>query len=202
MKPVLNKVDWFSRSGPYLSALPPLLMRCVLALYFMQSGWYKLDHYEASVQWFGNDDWGLGLPFAEQWVSTLSSVEVLCGLFLLFGLATRFVAIPLILILLVGLVSLHIQNGWQWVAESDLWLGGDRILQAEQRLEEARNILKTYGDYDYLTEYGPFVILNNGIERHVIHLTLLLSLLVSGGGRFVSLDYWIEKWWGRYGARS
>jgi putative oxidoreductase len=31
-------------------------------------------------------------------------------------------------------------------------------------LPEARAILREHGDYDRLTEFGPLVVLNNGVE--------------------------------------
>lgn len=44
-----------------------------------------------------------------------------------------------------------------------------------------------------LYEKGKPVILNNGIEFSAIYFVMLLSLFFTGGGRFVSLDYWLTK---------
>jgi putative oxidoreductase len=37
--------------------------------------------------------------------------------------------------------------------------------------------------------------LNNGIEFGVTYLIMLLSLFFTGAGKFVSLDYWISKYY-------
>jgi uncharacterized membrane protein YphA (DoxX/SURF4 family) len=68
-----------------------------------------------------------------------------------------------------------------------------QVLASAEKLEKAREILQTYGNYDWLTSSGSFVILNNGIEFAVTYLVMLLALLVLGGGRYFSLDYWIKK---------
>ena len=36
-------------------------------------------------------------------------------------------------------------------------------------------------------------ILNNGIEFSAIYFAMLLSLFFMGGGRFVSIDYWLKR---------
>ena len=61
------------------------------------------------------------------------------------------------------------------------------------RLGAAKELLQEHGNYDWLTEKGGFVILNNGIEFGVTYLIMLLSLLFTGGGRYVSLDYFMMK---------
>jgi uncharacterized membrane protein YphA (DoxX/SURF4 family) len=63
-----------------------------------------------------------------------------------------------------------------------------------QRLAAAKNILRRHGNYSWLTEKGSFVILNNGIEFAVTYLIMLLSLLFTGAGRWVSADYWIARY--------
>ena len=53
--------------------------------------------------------------------------------------------------------------------------------------------LSTYGNYDWLTSSGSFIILNNGVEFAVTYLVMLGALLVLGGGRYVSCDYWLSR---------
>ena len=62
-----------------------------------------------------------------------------------------------------------------------------------KRLNAARDILREYGNYSWLSARGSLVILNNGIEFATTYLIMLLSLLVLGGGRYVSLDYWLDR---------
>ena len=65
---------------------------------------------------------------------------------------------------------------------------------AIDRLDRAKDILREHGNYSWLTENGSFVILNNGIEFAATYFIMLFALLVIGGGKFVSLDYWIAKY--------
>jgi putative oxidoreductase len=65
------------------------------------------------------------------------------------------------------------------------------------RLERAREVLQEHSNYPWLTEKGGFVILNNGIEFGVTYLAMLFALFFSGGGRYVSADYWLGQWFPR-----
>jgi len=62
-----------------------------------------------------------------------------------------------------------------------------------ERVSAARSLLREHGNYDWLTEKGNFVVLNNGIEFAATYFIMLLSLFFSGGGRYVSLDYWLAR---------
>lgn len=42
--------------------LPLLLLRLYLAPVMWLAGTQKLAHFEGTVEWFGNSEWGLGLP--------------------------------------------------------------------------------------------------------------------------------------------
>tara|TARA_Y100000780_G_scaffold193559_1_gene182540 strand:- start:104 stop:280 length:177 start_codon:yes stop_codon:yes gene_type:complete len=53
--------------------------------------------------------------------------------------------------------------------------------------------LQEHGNYDWLTSSGRLVILNNGIEFAATYFILLLSLFFTGGGRWVSVDYWFNR---------
>jgi hypothetical protein len=66
-------------------------------------------------------------------------------------------------------------------------------MAAIERLDRAKEILKEYGNYGWLTEHGHIVILNNGIEFAATYFIMLLALLIIGGGKYVSADYWIAK---------
>lgn len=66
--------------------LAPLALRLYLAPVFWMAGCQKLADMPATIEWFGNPDWGLGLPFPEllAWLAALSeaggAVLLLCGL--------------------------------------------------------------------------------------------------------------------------
>ena len=61
------------------------------------------------------------------------------------------------------------------------------------RLGTARDILREHGNYSWLTEHGNLVVLNNGIEFAATYFVMLLALLFTGGGRFVSVDYFLAR---------
>jgi hypothetical protein len=79
------------------------------------------------------------------------------------------------------------------VGRIDAYFATDRTIAAVERLSRAKEILQQYGDYDWLTEQGSFVVLNNGVEFAVTYAIMLLMLFFVGGGRYLSLDYWIAK---------
>jgi len=60
-------------------------------------------------------------------------------------------------------------------------------------LERAQSILQSNGNYQWLIENGNFVVLNNGIEFAATYFIMLLVLFFMGGGRYVSVDYWLRR---------
>ena len=56
-----------------------------------------------------------------------------------------------------------------------------------------RAILREHGNYRYLNGSGSIVKLNNGIEFAATYLVMLLALLIIGGGRYLSTDYWLAR---------
>ena len=44
-----------------------------------------------------------------------------------------------------------------------------------------------------MTEHGKFIVSNNGIEWAATYFVMLAALLFLGGGRYISLDYWIRR---------
>lgn len=113
---------------------------------------------------------------------------VLLGL----GLFTRFISIPLIITMLVAIVTVHLPNGWQAIADPNAPFANAQVLASTEKLEKAHEILQNYGNYDWLTASGSFVILNNGVEFAVTYLVMLLALIFIGGGRYISLDFWMK----------
>lgn len=190
----------FGRATAALSAfdgLGPLLLRLFLAPVLLQAGWMKFVAFDATVAWFGNPDWGLGLPLPTLLAGLATATELVGGALLVVGLATRLVAIPLIVTMLVAIFAVHWPNGWLAIADCSSWLANDRVLEACARKARAISILQEYGNYDWLTARGSFVVLNNGVEFAVTYLVMLVSLLCTGGGRFTSLDYWLARMSGR-----
>jgi uncharacterized membrane protein YphA (DoxX/SURF4 family) len=170
----------------YFEGLAPLAMRLYLVPVFWMAGSQKIAGMDSTIEWFGNSDWGLGLPFPSLLAHLAAYTEAVGALLLLVGLATRWISIPLMVTMLVAIFTVHWGNGWATIADS----GAQDVAV---RLGTAREILQEHGNYTWLTEKGSFVILNNGIEFGVTYFLMLLGLLFTGGGRYVSLDYFMVR---------
>jgi len=95
--------------------------------------------------------------------------------------------------MIVAAVTVHIQNGWLAIAEGTGFFATERTMGAIDRLDHVKDILKEHSNYSWLTENGPIVVLNNGIEFAATYFIMLLALLIIGAGKYASLDYWIAK---------
>ncbi|WP_036230991.1 HvfX family Cu-binding RiPP maturation protein [Marinobacterium jannaschii] len=173
--------------------LAPLLLRLYLAPVLMQAGYNKLSHFEDTAAWFGNPEWGLGLPMPEVMAALAAGTEFFGGIALILGLATRWISIPLMVTMIVAAVTVHLENGWLAISDASSWLANERVMEAAERLDRAKDILRENGNYSWLTGRGSVVILNNGIEFAATYFIMLLSLFFIGGGRYFSLDYWIAR---------
>jgi uncharacterized membrane protein YphA (DoxX/SURF4 family) len=170
----------------YFDGLGPLALRLYLAPVFWMAGTRKIADMENTIEWFGNPEWGLGLPFPVLLAYLAAYTEAIGALLLLLGLATRWISIPLMVTMLVAIFAVHWDNGWAAIADSS-------AQEVAVRLGAARELLAEHGNYAWLTERGSLVILNNGIEFAVTYLVMLLSLLFTGGGRYVSVDYYLSR---------
>jgi putative oxidoreductase len=214
---VINKLH-------YINGIPAFLIRLYLAPIFIMAGYSKLqlsnnsvsgfEQFSASpdiVQWFGNAEWGLGLPFPELLANLAAWSEFLGGWLLLIGLLTRLVSIPLMFTMIIAATSVHGVNGWFAITPTNaeispakvfVWLGFDSAnesldnsLVVKDRLDRMRSILDENGNTDWLYEKGPIVVLNNGIEFAATYFLLLLALFFIGAGRFTSADHYLYNHW-------
>ena len=192
-----------------------LLLRLLLGPVLIAAGWEKIT----GTNWFVHRLDSFPFPFNVlppelSWMLA-SWTEFLGGLLLLFGLGTRVVAIPLAVTMFVAAWSVHLDNGWAAIAPSnppavcvpgsEAHAGANaferfvecqnvnaRTIEASKRLARAKAILREHGNYRYLNGGGAIVKLNNGIEFAAMYLTMLLALLIIGGGRYLSLDYYVR----------
>lgn len=161
------------------------------------------------MMWFGNSEWGLGLPAPMLLATVVGYVELIGGFALFFGVATRLFALPLLLTMLVAILTVHLPHGWFAIAPAQgatsaaqfySWFGlagAEQSLQQSvevaQRLSVIRQLLAEHGNTDWLLAQGPVAILNNGSEFAAIYLLMLWQLCLRGAGHYLSLDYWISK---------
>ncbi|MEZ7227549.1 DoxX family protein [Alteromonas sp. DY56-G5] len=179
--------------------IPLLLLRLYLAPVMIQAGWNKASSFDSIVDWFGNDDYGLGLPMPLVMAFLATAAELVGGVLLLLGALTRLVSIPLMVTMIVAMMSVHAKNGWLAIADASSWLAdgtillNESIMAAPEKLAAAKSLLQEHGHYDWLTSSGNFVVLNNGIEFAATYFIMLLVLFIYGGGRFFSVDYYVNK---------
>ncbi len=222
MSTITEKYETVTQVFAYLSGLAPLLFRLILAPTLIIAGYSKLGlsgDWESwidviladpdVVAWFGNPDWGLGLPVPGLLAFLVGWIEFIGGWLILIGLATRIVAVPLMFIMLVAATSVHWENGWFAITPTNpdtsaarvlTWLeidgsqeSLDNSIEAGKRLERIRSIVEEHGHSEYLYETGRPVILNNGIEFSAIYFAMLFSLFFTGGGRLTSVDYYLKR---------
>ncbi len=189
--------------------LGPLALRLYLAPIFIAVGLHKFMHLEDIASWFGNPEWGLGLPSPMLMAILAASAELFGGIALLFGIAVRWFAIPLMITMLVAIFAVHWDKGWFAVAPGNPSTSTAKPLasigipaakrslensrEVGRRLDAAKSLLKRHGNYRWLTEKGNFVVLNNGVEFAVTYFIMLLVLFFTGAGKYLSIDYWVAK---------
>ncbi|NOQ94670.1 MAG: DoxX family membrane protein [Methylophaga sp.] len=167
-----------------LDFLAPLALRLYLAPIFWMAANNKWNPFDSESSLQGTIDWfdsSLGLPFPELMGYLAWGAEYFGAILLVLGLAVRWISIPLMVTMVVAALTVHIDNGWLAIAEPSA------------QLEAARSLLQEHGRYEWLTQNGSFVILNNGIEFATTYFIMLLALFFIGAGKFVSADYWIAK---------
>ena len=167
--------------------LAPLALRLYLVPVFWMAANNKWNPFDPdstlqnTIDWFANPDWGLGLPFPELMAYLAWGAEYFGAIALLLGVAVRWITIPLMVTMVVAAVTVHWQNGWAAIAGPS------------KQLDKAREILQEHGNYSWLTENGGFVVLNNGVEFAVTYFIMLLTLFFIGGGKYLSVDYWVAR---------
>lgn len=196
MNDLLNKFYNQLNKTRAVDFIGPLALRIYLAPIFWMAGTKKLANMDSTIEWFGNPDWGLGLPFPELMAWAAALTETGGAVLLVIGLAVRWISIPLMFTMLVAMFTVHWQHGWLAIAEgSGSLFANDRTIAAVERLTKARQILQEHGNYSWLTEHGSFVVLNNGIEFAATYFIMFLMLFFYGAGRYLSLDHWFMRWW-------
>lgn len=189
----INKLQCMLDCTRTIDFLAPLALRLYLVPIFWMAGTKKLGSFDSTVDWFGNTEYGLGLPFPYLMAGAATWVEIIGAVLLFLGLAVRWVSIPLMATMAVAALTVHLQNGWLAIAEGSGFFANERTEGAIQKLNIAKDILREHGNYSWLTENGSLVILNNGIEFASTYFIMLLALFFIGAGKYVSLDYWVAK---------
>ncbi len=190
---VFNKLQAILNGTRSIDFLAPLAIRLYLAPIFWMAGTQKLTAFDSTVDWFGNTEYGLGLPLPYLMAGLATWAEIIGAILLLIGLAVRWASLPLMATMLVAALTVHLKNGWLAIAEGSGLFASEQTITAVERLNIAKNILREHGNYNWLTENGSLVILNNGIEFSATYFIMLLVLFFIGAGNYFSVDYWFAK---------
>lgn len=149
----------------------------------------KVAGFSEAVVWFGApaSEGGLGLPFPMLLAFLAAATEVSGLVCIALGLFTRVMAVPMMVLMSAASAMVHWPRGWLAIAGKDM--------ESSQRLAGFLSWLAENfpGRYNYITELGDPVILNNGMEFAATYFVMLLVLFFYGGGRYVSVDYWLRR---------
>ncbi len=98
----------FTKAVSSLGDLPPLFFRVILVIGFYSPAMMKIKNVSGIAEWFGSMDYPL--PMISAILATVT--EVLGVILLALGLGTRFIAVPLIFVMLVAIITVHGSNGF------------------------------------------------------------------------------------------
>lgn len=155
-KKAIGYLNFFSDS------IPPLFLRFILAFEFGEAGFEKLH----GTNWFAD----LSFPFPFNLLPSDVSWNIatgfeLAGAFaLVFGLATRFFSISLIILTMVAIAAVHWPEQWNTLSQ----------------LFKGYRIVDENGD-----GFGNF-------KLPLIYIVMFFPLLFGGAGK-LSLDYFINS---------
>ena len=169
-----------------------LAIRLYLLPVLYEGAQSKVLGFSNTVAWFAasHAQGGLDLPFPTLLAFLATSTEVAGLILIALGLFTRLIAIPMIVVMSVASMMVHWSHGWLAIASNNM--------ESAQRMSSFIHWLSINfpGRYNYITELGDPVILNNGIEFSTTYFIMLLILFFYGGGRYISCDYWLKKKFG------
>lgn len=91
-----------------LKSLSLLGARLVLAYGFYEPAMMKWDNVSNVAAWFGN----LGIPFPHFSAYITATTELLGVVLIAIGFLTRLISLPLIIIMMVAIFTVHLSNGF------------------------------------------------------------------------------------------
>ncbi len=98
----------FTRLSEYLHSFALLLARLVVAYGFYEPAMMKWGDIKSVAEWFGS----MGIPFPTLNAYMAASTESLGVVLLTLGLLTRVISIPLIVVMIVAIVTVHLPHGF------------------------------------------------------------------------------------------
>jgi putative oxidoreductase len=93
--------DTVVRGLSRIDFLAPLLARLTVGIRFAGAGWAKVNNLPRVVEFFTS----LGIPYPELQAPFVAGVELVGGVLIAVGLASRLTAIPLIITMIVAILT-------------------------------------------------------------------------------------------------
>lgn len=98
----------FTRLSEHGKSLSLLLARLIVAYGFYEPAMMKWKDINSVADWFGS----MGVPFPTLNAYMAASTEAAGVVLLTLGLLTRLISIPMIVIMVVAIVTVHLHNGF------------------------------------------------------------------------------------------
>ncbi len=105
MKALYNR---FTNIADFFKPLSLLFARLIIAYGFYEPAMNKWSGIENVAQWFGS----IGIPFPLLNAYMAATTEIVGVVLLTLGLFTRLISVPLIVVMIVAIVTVHLQNGF------------------------------------------------------------------------------------------
>ncbi|MBS0237116.1 MAG: DoxX family protein [Proteobacteria bacterium] len=187
---LVQLANTFLEKSKNFDFLALLAIRLYLLPIFYVGAHAKITGFQGTVEWFATPvaQGGLGMP-APVLMAFLATATEAAGLVCLaIGLLTRLISVPLMFTMIVASLTVHWSHGWAAIA--------GKTAESAIRMQGFMDWLAQNfpGRFNYITELGDPVILNNGIEFSATYVIMLAVLFFYGGGRYVSVDYWLSRW--------
>lgn len=99
----------FSSYGNYVKDVALFFARLTMAYGFYTPAMNKWSDIDAVAAWFGNS---LGIPFPTLNAYMAATTELLGVILLTLGLFTRLISLPLMVVMVVAIITVHLGNGF------------------------------------------------------------------------------------------
>jgi putative oxidoreductase len=106
---LISVCDKVSRTLDFLKDIPLLAMRLVLAWGFWNPAMMKWKNIDGIADWFGQ----MGYPLPTLNAYMAATTELAGAVLLFLGIGTRLISIPLMVVMLVAIFTVHLANGFE-----------------------------------------------------------------------------------------
>jgi len=106
---LISVCDKVSRTLDFLKDIPLLAMRLVLAWGFWGPAMMKWKNIDGIADWFGQ----MGYPLPTFNAYMAATTELTGAILMFLGIGTRLISIPLMVVMLVAIFTVHLANGFE-----------------------------------------------------------------------------------------